>query len=114
VELRRLKSFLENNGFPMRNLPEDTNRRILGSVMRDGAFFDIAQDGNNFTFHWESHYHDEKWFYDRKAVISKSFPGSEVAVVAVCKLWIPVDQDHYCESILDIVNRTKGIMGYVP
>jgi hypothetical protein len=112
VELRRLKIFLENNCFPMHSLLKDTNRKILGSSERNRTFFYIAQDGNNFTFHWESHNHDEKWFYDRKAAISKSFPGSKVTTGAVCRLWIPVDQDRYCESILDIVNKTKGKMVY--
>jgi hypothetical protein len=112
VELRGLRDFLERNGFQMRAMPSDMTKRHISSSTHDGAFFYITQNQNDFTFHWESHNHDEDWFKDRKTTISESFPGSRVDTLTVCRLWVPVDQNHYRESILKIINKTKGIMGY--
>jgi hypothetical protein len=110
-KLGSLKCFLEKNGFGTRSLPKNKNQ--LCSKMHDGTFFFIAlskRDG--FKFHWEANNHDEGWFNDRKNTISKSFPGSCVTVKEVCRLFIPVDQEHYSESILKIVKETRSVMGY--
>jgi len=117
-KLIELKQFLEKEGFAMRPLNVESFKNSYGMIHsapseqgNSTRFYIAFGKKNGCTFHWESRFHDRKWFDERNKSISKHFT-SWVEEKKVCRLWVSVAQTNYKESILEIIDKTRGTMGY--
>jgi len=115
IKLNKLRKFLNEKGFkvgkPHKNYIESNNI--------NGIIFNIKNDESVLYFHWGNKGNkklDKNWFEQKKNKISEMFPNSILEIgkrnSKFLRLYIPVPYNHDNESILEIINKTKEIMGY--
>jgi hypothetical protein len=114
--MRELKYFLELRGLITMPLGEENN--ALSSIRDNGiAFYIRNSDRNGYTFSWQAELDNEESFSEKSAQVKKAFPklNPELKVKKKCRLFIDVvDQKNYKACILNIIKKTKDIMGYMP
>jgi len=113
-KLEDIKKFLKKNGVIMNKVGDNFNY----SEKINGVHFCITNNESIISFHWENNKLDKDKFEQKKEKISELFPNSLLKKkIKYYKLYIPVlynqDIDIVNKSILDIINKTKGIMGYL-
>jgi hypothetical protein len=117
--LREVQDFLESRGFKTHPHPLNERKKGFAGNAHDEIVFCLTNSlSKGFTFLWAggNHRTDQDWYEDRNTTISKLFPGSYVTGPnqgrVECRLFIPVDQEHYRESVLNIIEKTRSTMGY--
>jgi uracil-DNA glycosylase len=115
IKLEEIGQFLKENGFNI-NKPHNN---YFGSKPINGISFFIHNNESILSFHWGNEGNkkfDYEWFKQKNNEISKKIPNTILKPgeknPAWFRLYIPVSKDHYKESILEIINKTKEIMEY--
>ena len=114
IKLEVIRQFLNKNGFTI-NKPHNN---YIGSKKINGISFFIHNNESILSFHWGNGGNkklDLEWFDKKNNEISKLFSNSILKLGETpgwFRLFIPISNNHYKESILEIINKTKEIMGY--
>jgi len=114
-KLEEIRQFLKENGFTI-NKPH--NNYIVSKKI-NGISFCIQNNEYGLSFHWGNGGNKKlnyELFNRKNNEISKLFPDSTVNIGTKKQEWfrifIPISKNHYKESILEIINKTKEIMEY--
>ena len=113
IKLEEIGQFLKENGFPMNKRGNDINSSPI-----DKIYFSIRNNESIISFRWENIKNEKfnhEWFNKKNNEISELFPYSKIEPMEKSgrfRLHIPISNNHYKESILEIINKTKEIMGY--
>jgi len=125
IKVREIARHFEKHGYTMKchERPKDTRvewKRTDKKRSNVPICFTIPVYANGeFKFRWtndgdKTGKYNKAWFDNKNREIKKIYPRSEVTLgdknPAWVRLYIPVDQEDYLNSLLEIAQKTKDIM----
>jgi hypothetical protein len=110
--LQEIAAFFTNHGFEMNLGRHSTNP----TPNADRTTFLITSNRNGYKFHWLTDREDRASFEARFPAIQKLYPAARITIGGkeglIRRIWIDVDQTNPLEDSLDIVKKTRSVMGY--
>jgi hypothetical protein len=114
-KLEEVRQFLVENGLDMHKI----HNNGTGSKSKNGISFSIQNTNGGLRFHWGNGGNTKyslEWFNQKKNEILNIYPDLYLEQGEKKENWfrlfIPVFQNNYKDSILDIITKTRKIMGY--